>query len=68
MIRKGDWKIVNIDRPFLLGNFRLYNLKSDLAEKNDLTGTFPEKYQEMLGEWEKFSKEVGVVIPTPKEE
>ena len=68
MIRKGDWKIVNIERPFLLDNFRLYNLKSDLAEQNNLTETFPEKYQEMLGEWEKFSKEVGVVIPTPKEE
>lgn len=68
MIRKGDWKIVNIERPFLLKNFQLYNLKSDLAEQNDLTETFPEKYQEMIGEWNKFSKEVGVKTPTPEQE
>lgn len=68
MIRKGDWKIVNIERPFLLENFQLYNLKSDLAEQNDLTETFPEKYQEMIGEWNKFSKEVGVKTPTPEQE
>ena len=68
MIRKGDWKIVNIERPFLLENFQLYNLKSDLAEQNDLTETFPEKYQEMIGEWNKFSKEVGVKTSTPEQE
>lgn len=68
MIRKGDWKIVNLERPFLLENFQLVNLKTDLAEQIDLRETYPEKYQEMLAEWESFSKEVGVVIPTPKSE
>ncbi|MFT5770650.1 MAG: arylsulfatase A-like enzyme [Algoriphagus sp.] len=66
MIRKGDWKILNIERPFLVENFQLVNLKTDLAEQIDLKESYPEKYQEMLGEWESFSKEVGVVIPTPK--
>lgn len=68
MIRKGDWKILNIERPFLLENFQLINLKSDLAEQIDLKDSYPEKYQEMLAEWASFSKEVGVVIPTPKKE
>ncbi|MBN7814627.1 arylsulfatase [Algoriphagus pacificus] len=68
MIRKGDWKIVNIDRPFLLENFQLLNLKTDLAEQIDLKEIHPEKYQEMLREWESFSKEVGVVYPTPSPE
>jgi len=40
----------------------------DLAEQIDLKESYPEKYQEMLAEWESFSKEVGVVIPTPKSE
>jgi arylsulfatase A-like enzyme len=68
MIRKGDWKILNIERPFQVENFQLINLKTDLAEQNDLKGSYPEKYQEMLAEWESFSKEVGVVIPTPRSE
>ncbi|MDI1324029.1 MAG: arylsulfatase [Algoriphagus sp.] len=68
MIRKGDWKILNIERPFQLENFLLINLKTDLAEQIDLKETYPEKFQEMLSEWASFSKEVGVVIPTPKEE
>jgi arylsulfatase len=68
MIRKGDWKIVNIERPFQIENFQLINLKSDLAEQVDLKDSYPVKYQEMLEEWERFSKEVGVVIPTPKKE
>jgi arylsulfatase A-like enzyme len=68
MIRKGDWKIVNIERPFLVENFQLINLKTDLAEQIDLKEFYPEKYQEMLAEWASFSKEVGVVIPTPKKE
>ncbi len=65
MIKKGDWKILNIEQPFLLENFQLFNLKTDLAEQVNLKEKYPEKYQEMLDEWEHFSKEVGVVLPTP---
>ena len=66
MIRKGDWKIVNVKSPFELKNFELYNLSEDLAEQKDLKEVYPEKYQEMLQEWGKFAEEVGVVLPSPK--
>ena len=66
MIRKGDWKIVNVKSPFELKNFELYNLSEDLAEQKDLKEVYPEKYQEMLQEWEKFAEEVGVILPSPK--
>lgn len=65
MIRKGDWKITNIKRPFLEENFKLYNLSQDLAELNDLKESEPEKYKELLREWRKFSNEVKVQIPPP---
>jgi len=65
MIRKGDWKITNIARPFLEGNFKLYNLSQDLAELHDLKETEPEKYKELLEEWRKFSNEIKVQIPPP---
>ena len=65
MIRKGDWKITNIESPFLEENFKLYNLSLDLAELNDLKESEPEKYNELLEEWRKFSNEVSVQIPAP---
>lgn len=65
MIRKGDWKILNVKKPFALENFELYNLTDDLGEQKDLKEIHPEKYQEMLDEWEKFASRVGVILPLP---
>jgi arylsulfatase A-like enzyme len=67
MLRKGKWKLLNTEKPFELKNFELYNLEKDLSEQQDLKDSHPEKYQELLQEWEKFSKQVGVVSPTPKQ-
>ena len=68
MLRKGDWKLLNNKSPLDPTNFELYNLKADLAEQVDLKDSYPDKYQEMLDEWQSFSKVVGVVTPTPKKE
>ncbi|MDN3204122.1 arylsulfatase [Algoriphagus sediminis] len=65
MLRKGNWKILNHERPFDKSNFELFDLSKDIAEQNDLRKEFPEKYQEMLLEWEKWSEQVGVVLPLP---
>jgi arylsulfatase len=65
MIRKGNYKIVNIERPFVKENFKLYNVSMDLAEQNELQESEPQKYLEMLEEWEKFAEENKVRIPTP---
>jgi arylsulfatase len=65
MLRKGDWKITNIDRPFLKENFKLYNISNDLAEINDLKEINKEKYDELLQEWEKFSQEIKMQVPPP---
>jgi arylsulfatase len=63
MIRKGDWKIVNIQQPFQIENFELYNISEDLAELYDQKDNEPEKYQEMIEEWTKFTGEIKVQIP-----
>jgi arylsulfatase A-like enzyme len=65
MLRKGDWKITNISRPFDATNFELYNLANDLAEVNNIKLSEPEKYKELLAEWLKFSAEIKVQVPTP---
>ncbi len=66
MIRKGDWKITNTEKPFSLANFKLYNVKTDLAELHDLKEKEKEKYDELIDEWETFSNNIKAQFPTPK--
>jgi arylsulfatase A-like enzyme len=61
-IRKGKWKIVNIEPPFGKGEFQLFNLEEDPAESRDLSKEFPEKYEEMLLHWNDYVKENGVIL------
>jgi len=65
MIRKGKWKLLKINVPQESENFQLFDLEKDPIEQVDLKEVFPEKYQEMMEEWKKFSKEVNVKTPTP---
>jgi len=58
MLRKGDWKITNYITPLKVENFGLYNLSEDLGEQHDLRDEEPEKYAEMVAEWERFAREV----------
>jgi arylsulfatase len=67
IIIKGDWKLSNIDLPFEMENFKLFNLKNDMAEANDLSKVYPLVYDDLMKEWKTYEKEVGVVIPTPRD-
>jgi len=61
---KGDWKITNISKPFDESAFALYNLAEDIGETKGLSKSSPQKFEEMLREWEIFKKKVGII---PKE-
>ncbi len=50
MIRKGDWKITSVLKPFRENNFELFHLSDNLAEGHDPKLREPEKYNEMIGE------------------
>ena len=64
LLIKGNWKITNISQPFDERAFALYNLADDPEESNDLSGSNPNKFKEMMTEWEMFTKRTGVI---PKE-
>lgn len=51
---KGDWKLIRFDNA----PHRLYNLKEDIAEQNDLSKKFPDKAQELLNDYEQWEKEL----------
>jgi arylsulfatase len=63
MIRKGEWKITNIQTPLREENFSLYHVSGDQAEMHDLKDLEPEKYRELLNEWRKYSSEISLQSP-----
>ncbi len=65
MVKKRKWKIVNSKKPFDIKNFELFDLDTDISEQIDLQSKHPEKYAELIAEWEKYSKEVQLQFPTP---
>jgi arylsulfatase A-like enzyme len=60
-IRDGDWKLVRYDtaadgdKPGVTAA-KLYNLKDDLGEKNDLIAKLPEKARELQSKWDAWNR------------
>lgn len=65
-VRKSDWKLVNTTLPFNEDNFELHDLSLDIAEQVNLKDRHPEKFRELLKEWEQYRKQSRVQIPTPE--
>lgn len=66
LVRKGKWKLLNIDIHFDDANFLLCDLSTDIAEQDDLKQQFPDVYGELLHEWYRYRDGAGVVYPVPQ--
>ena len=62
LLIKGNWKITNISEPFDEAAFALYNLSEDIGETNDLSKSNPQKFKEMMAEWNLFKKKTGIIL------
>ena len=62
-IRQGQWKLVRMPEPYGNGNWQLYDLSKDLAEKNDLSATHDAKLRELIELWNTYADEHGVIMP-----
>jgi arylsulfatase A-like enzyme len=60
MIRKGDWKLIHYWED---GKNELYNLTTDLGERTDLAGRYPEKVTELHLQLDEYLKSVNAKIP-----
>ncbi len=60
-IRKGDFKLLYYYKS---GEVRLYNLKNDIGETNDLSLQYPAVKDEMLGMLKEWLVDVGARFPT----
>lgn len=63
MIRKGRWKLSNLDRQFDESKLELFDLDAEPGETRDMAETNLEKYQELLGLWRVERKRLGIVLP-----
>ena len=61
-MRKGDYKAVLVAKPFGPGSWRLYNTAKDPGETADLSTEHPATLKELKADWDRYAKDVGVVL------
>jgi arylsulfatase A-like enzyme len=67
-VYKGDWlAMYDQSHPkYNNGTWQLYNILNDPAQNNNLADKHPDILQQMMADYQKYSKDVGIVIPTGK--
>lgn len=62
-VRKGDFKLLRLIKPFGPDEWQLYNLAEDPGETTDLSEKMPKLRSEMIKIWTHYSNEAGVILP-----
>jgi len=63
-VRQGDWKLRWEYKPFGKGDWELFNLAKDPAERKDLAAQNPDKVKAMLAAWESYVNANNVILPS----
>jgi arylsulfatase len=61
-MRQGDFKAVSVSPPYGTGIWHLYNLAYDPGETRNLAKEQPEKLKKLQAAWDRYAKDVGVVL------
>ncbi|MBK4723470.1 arylsulfatase [Azospirillum sp. YIM DDC1] len=61
-VKKGDWKLVWVNKPWGTGGWELYNLADDPGETRNLIDAQPEKAKEMMASWDEYREKNGVIF------
>ncbi len=64
-VRKGDFKLLWLSKPFGTNDWQLYDLARDPGEVNDLSTVHPKLRAELIEIWDRYSRETGVILPSP---
>jgi arylsulfatase A-like enzyme len=59
----GDWKAVKNGPPTSDGKWHLFNITADIGENSDLGSQHPEILAKLVADYDKFAKDVGVIVP-----
>jgi arylsulfatase len=63
-VRQGDWKLRWQWRPFGTGEWELFNLADDPAERFDLATKSPDKLEDMQRLWQDYVAANNVILPS----
>jgi len=61
-VRDGEWKLIEWYED---GSLELFNLATDLGEKQNLATTQPERVKQLLAQLRAWRAEIGAKMPTP---
>ena len=61
-MRKGDYKAVLVAKPFGPATWQLFNTIEDPGETRDLSKEKPAMLEELKRAWDRYAKDVGVVV------
>jgi arylsulfatase A-like enzyme len=63
-VRQGEWKLRWQYKPFGKGNWELFNVTRDPAERQDLAAERPDKLREMFALWDNYALTNNVILPS----
>jgi arylsulfatase len=63
-VRQGDWKLRWLYKPYGTGDWELFNLKTDPAERTNLAAAQPDKLRALVAVWDAYVKTNNVVLPS----
>ena len=64
-LKLGDWKILKLNPPWGDNTWKLYNLREDPRELNDLSQNNPEQLNKMVALYDQYAKEKNIVPGDP---
>jgi len=63
-VRQGDWKVRWQYKPYGKGEWELFNLADDVAERRDLASAQPDKTSALLALWDDYVRANDVILPS----
>jgi arylsulfatase A-like enzyme len=63
-VRQGDWKLRWEYKPLGKGEWELFNLASDPAERKDLVAERPDKVKALTALWDDYVRKNNVILPS----
>jgi arylsulfatase A-like enzyme len=62
-VRQGEWKLRWQIKPYGKGEWELFNVAKDPAERKDLAAQNPDKVKALLKIWDSYAKANNVIVP-----
>jgi arylsulfatase len=63
-VRQGEWKLRWEFKPFGKGDWELFNVVQDPAERRDLAAERPDKVRELVALWDGYVRANNVILPS----